>query len=127
VALLTKIIDTPIVRSAYQITPVDYTGAVVEFLGIVRNSENGEPIAAIDYEVFKEMAEHQLDLLARKYNARFGLHDLICIHRVGYIPAGEISLFIQISSSHRAEAFEAIQGFINELKETVPIWKHPVS
>jgi molybdopterin synthase catalytic subunit len=101
-------------------------GAVAEFLGIVRDSEDGKPIAALEYESFREMAEHQLHILAEKYSSQYGLSDLLCTHRIGKIPAGETSLFIRITSSHRAEAFTAMSEFINDLKKIVPIWKHPV-
>ena len=125
--IIIKITDVPILKSDYDDSVSSKnTGAVVEFLGIVRDSEDGEPIFAIEYETFREMAEHQLEILAEKYTQQYGLFNLICIHRIGNVPIGEASLFIRISSTHRAESFAAMTEFISDLKKVIPIWKHPV-
>lgn len=125
-------------------------GAVVEFWGIVREWEdpthvcgpaqgNHDPhvatdpptltepfrVTALDYEAHPEMAQHQLERVAREVAERHGLLALCVLHRTGRVPVGEASLYIRIHSSHRAEALRACAEFIDELKTWVPIWKHP--
>jgi molybdopterin synthase catalytic subunit len=98
-------------------------GAVVDFCGIVRPMENGCGIEGIDYDAHHKMAEHQLKRIAEQAADRFGLRLVILRHRIGFIAAGETSLFLRVASTHRAEAFRATQWIIDELKKKVPIWK----
>lgn len=101
-------------------------GAVVEFLGVVRGSEEGQPIAALHYESHRPMAEHQLRKIMAETAARFPIHGLHVIHRLGVIRVGEPSLYVCALAAHRREAFEAVQYLIDRLKQVVPIWKQPV-
>ena len=48
------------------------------------------------------------------------------IHRIGRVEVGEASLFVRMFTPHRGEALRACAAFIDELKELVPIWKHPL-
>jgi molybdopterin synthase catalytic subunit len=100
-------------------------GAVVEFQGIVRATENGREIAGIEYEAHADMAEHQLKEIARDAIEKFALSMAVVHHRVGFVPAGETSLLVRTGSGHRAAAFEASQWMIDQIKTRVPIWKHP--
>ncbi len=101
-------------------------GAVVTFTGVVRDTEAGEPITALEYECFREMAEHQLELLFRQLSERWPLASLRLVHRLGIVPAGEPSLWVQITAPHRQEAFAACEWLIDEMKKVVPIWKKPL-
>ncbi len=100
-------------------------GAVVDFWGIVRGAEDGREIDGIEYEAHQEMAEHQLKLLAQQTIKKFALERVIIHHRIGFIIAGEASLFLRVASRHRAEAFRASQWAMDELKKKVPVWKRP--
>ena len=122
-----EIVTTPIDRDRYAVASQPHNaGAIVEFFGVVREDESGSAIQGIDYEAFREMAEHQLRLLAVKAIQEHQLLGLLCIHRVGFVPVGAPSLYIRVTSSHRAEAFAAMTEFIDQLKKIVPIWKHPI-
>lgn len=101
-------------------------GGVVDFWGVVRGAEGGEPITAIRYEAFREMAQHQLERLATCALNRFAVSEVRLHHRLGSVPVAEPSLFLRVSARHRAPAFEAAQWIVAELKVAVPIWKHPV-
>lgn len=103
-----------------------HSGAVIDFLGIVRAIEDGRDIEGIDYEVHQPMAEHQMNLLAEKARNDFCLTTLILRHRVGFVPVSEASLFLRVAAGHRAAAFSASQWLIQELKQKVPIWKRPM-
>lgn len=100
-------------------------GAAVDFWGIVRGVEDGREIDGIQYEAHREMAEHQLKRIAEEGMKKFPLTLLIIRHRIGFIGVGQSSLFVRVTSCHRAEAFRASQWIVDELKEKVPIWKKP--
>jgi molybdopterin synthase catalytic subunit len=102
-------------------------GAVALFLGIVRGSEDGMPIRAIDYETFQEMAEHQFQLLFDQMRQRWPVESVRLVHRMGVVPVNEPSLWVEIIAPHRAEAFAACQWLIDEMKRVVPIWKKPLA
>ncbi len=98
-------------------------GAVVDFWGVVRGLEEGREIAGIDYEAYEAMAQHQLEILVAAARAEFALEEIILRHRIGFVAAGEASLFLRVTSAHRPEAFAASVSLIAELKKKVPIWK----
>lgn len=103
------------------------TGAVVDFWGVVRATENDTQIAGLRYEAHREMAEHQLRLIADECLRTFELKLLLVHHRIGFVRAGEASLLVRVGSRHRAVAFQASAWIVDELKKRVPIWKHPVN
>jgi molybdopterin synthase catalytic subunit len=100
-------------------------GAVVDFWGVVRGSEDGREIDGIEYEAHREMAEHQLRQIAQQAIETFALKLIVIHHRIGFIAAGQSSLFMRVMSQHRAAAFEASKWIVDELKKKVPIWKRP--
>ena len=100
-------------------------GAVLDFQGVVRGTEDGRAISGIDYEAHETMARSQLDKIARETAQKFGLEHVFVRHRTGFVPAGEASLLVRLTSSHRGESLEAMVFLIDELKKKVPIWKHP--
>ena len=114
--------------------PIDYqamtedvrshaSGAVVLFLGTVREMTEGKQTVALDYEGYPEMAEVQLQKLESQAREKWPLNEVSIEHRLGHLELGEISVAVAVSSPHRKAAFEAGQFLIDELKVTVPIWK----
>jgi molybdopterin synthase catalytic subunit len=101
-------------------------GGVVVFWGLVRDREEGKPIAALEYTAYREMAEHQFRKLIEETKRRWPLMRLRVIHRLGVVPVGEASLLVRVEAAHRGEAFAAAQFIIGELKQKVPIWKRGV-
>jgi len=110
---------------AVRASAIASAGAVVDFWGVVRPMEGGREIEGIDYEAHHEMAEHQLKQIAEQAAERFGLKLVIVHHRIGFIAAGEASLFLRVASPHRSEGFRGSQWIVDELKTKVPIWKQP--
>src|SRR3954471_1058017 len=100
-------------------------GAIVEFWGVVRELENDREIDGIEYEAHSTMAEHQLQSIASEGSEQFHLGAVLIYHRIGFVPAGQASLFLQARAPHRAAAFDAGKWMIDELKKRVPIWKRP--
>ena len=101
-------------------------GAVVNFLGVVRGSEEGKTISAIDYEAFERMVTHQFNLLFDEMEKRWPIESVRLVHRIGLVKVNEPSLWVEIVAPHRGEAFAACQWLIDEMKRVVPIWKKPV-
>jgi len=102
-------------------------GAVVDFLGVVRGSEDGKSISAIEYEAFEKMVTHQFNLLFDELAKRWPIESVRLVHRVGVVKVNEPSLWVEIVAPHRGEAFAACQLLIDEMKRVVPIWKKPLS
>ncbi len=121
----TEPIDEPALCANRSISPA--MGAVVAFLGYVRQEENGQPIAALNYEAFEKMARHQFELIFDMVEKRWPIESVRLIHRSGTVRVNEPSLWVEVIAPHRAEAFEACKFLIDEMKRVVPIWKHPVS
>lgn len=98
-------------------------GAVVLFLGTVREFTQGVQTDRMAYEAYPEMARHSLQLLVEKAFQQFPISQAAVSHRIGDLQLGDISVAIAVSAPHRAQAFEAGRWMIDTLKEQVPIWK----
>jgi molybdopterin synthase catalytic subunit len=98
-------------------------GAVVLFLGTVRDLTHGRQTLRLDYEAYPQMAETKMTELLNQAQARWPLVNAAIIHRLGRLELGDVSVAVAVSTPHRAAAFEAGQWLIDTLKEVVPIWK----
>ena len=115
-------------ETALNLLPLDApakAGAMVDFWGVVRGTEDGSEITGIEYEAHRAMAEHQLRVIAREGTERFDLMQIIVRHRIGFVAVGEASLLVRVASGHRGEAFLASKWLVDKLKKRAPIWKHP--
>jgi len=101
-------------------------GASVDFWGVVRAREDNREISGIEYEAHEAMAQHQMEMIARAARAEFDLQEILLHHRIGFVAAGEASLFLRVTSVHRGAAYQGSAWMVAELKQKVPIWKHPV-
>jgi molybdopterin synthase catalytic subunit len=99
--------------------------AVVSFCGTVRgHSEGRARVTHLAYEAYEEQATFCMNRVASGARQLFdGLLHIALHHRVGELSVGEISVLVVVSSAHRAEGFEAGRFCIDEINETVPIWK----
>lgn len=104
----------------------DGMGAVVAFHGVVRGTEDGESIRAINYEANEAMARHQFELIFKAIKKQWPVESIRLVHRVGEVAVNSASLRVEVIAPHRAEAFAACQFLIDEMKEKVPIWKRAV-
>jgi len=102
-------------------------GAVITFLGVVRDLESGSRIQGLDYTAHEAMARHQFGLLMDSLAARWPVESVRLVHRLGPVRAGEASLWVEVVAPHRGEAFAACQWLIDEMKRVVPIWKRTIS
>lgn len=98
-------------------------GAVVLFLGTVREMTDGRQTTALDYDAYPEMAEAKMAELEAETREKWPVIEVGVVHRIGHLDLGEISVAVAVSSPHRPDAFEAGRHLIDRLKEIVPIWK----
>ena len=125
--------DTPL-RVALVHEPIDLgalhaamgapgTGAVLAFVGVVRDSKNGRRVLRLEYEAYEPMAAKALERIGQELLARWPLRRVVLVHRVGMLQVGETSVAILVAAAHRAPGFEALRHAIEVLKKDVPIWK----
>lgn len=98
-------------------------GAAVYFLGTVRVIEDGREIAGIEYEAFEKMARRQFELIFDAVERKWPVDSIRLVHRLGRVPVGEGSVWVEVVAPHRAEAYAASEFIVEEMKRTVPIWK----
>jgi molybdopterin synthase catalytic subunit len=101
-------------------------GAVIVFLGVVRDKENSVPILSIEYEAFEAMTRRQFEKIFDQVESRWPIESIRLIHRIGPVGIGEASLWVEVMAPHRGEAFAACQFTIDEMKRVVPIWKKAI-
>jgi molybdopterin synthase catalytic subunit len=98
-------------------------GAVVTFLGTVRDLTGDRLTVALDYEAYPGMAEKKMAEIEQETRGRWPVGEMVLVHRLGHLEVGEVSVAVAVSCPHRAQAFEACRYAIDRLKELVPIWK----
>lgn len=98
-------------------------GAVLLFLGTVRNQNDGRRVVGMRYDAYVAMAESVLAEIAAEASTRLGTDRIVVAHRIGPLRVGEVSVAIAVSSPHRAEAYEASRHAIEEIKKRLPVWK----
>lgn len=100
------------------------SGAVVLFLGTVRDNSEAGGVERIEYEAYEPMAEKRLAETERAVKRMWPTTTGVkIVHRVGGLTVGEVSVAVAVSSPHRAEAFEACRNAVETIKRDVPIWK----
>jgi molybdopterin synthase catalytic subunit len=101
------------------------SGAVVTFLGVVRDHAEGrDDVTGLSYEAYEEEADARLAAVADGARVRWPTVERIAlVHRLGDLALSEASVLVVVSAPHRDAAFEAARFCIDTLKETVPIWK----
>ena len=113
---------SPIVVPALAL-PSREIGACAEFSGIVRETENDRALAGLHYEAYEPMAAQQLDRIFDELDAAHPCATVHFIHRLGWVPVGEASLFIRVIAAHRGEALRFLAAAIDRMKADAPIWK----
>lgn len=97
-------------------------GAVVSFIGTVRDAHAGRPVERLTYSAYRPMAERRLAGLAEELERRHGVR-LAVVHRLGTLLPGEASVAIVAAAAHRGAAFDATRECLERLKREVPVWK----
>jgi len=99
------------------------TGAVVSFIGLVRDLNEGDQVLQLTLEHYPGMTEKALEAIVSQAQNRWAIFDAIVIHRVGTLQATEQIVLVAVSSAHRSEAFKACEFIMDYLKTEAPFWK----
>ena len=114
----------PIARPQTWPVPSDpETGSLVEFFGIVRETEGESTIPSLRYEAYASMAEKVMREKIAELEKKHPCQAIRIVHRLGIVPKGESAIYVGIQSRHRREGFLFLQDFMDEFKKDVPIWK----
>lgn len=117
-----RITDRPIDEAAVRAAVEAHDcGAVVMFLGVIRNHDGGLRVDSLDYSAHPE-AERFIAAVVAEEQERSGLR-LAAEHRIGALGVGDAALVAAAAAPHRGEAFEAIERLVERIKHEVPIWK----
>ena len=121
--LMAQLSDQPLsLNQAETEVWAEQAGAVVGFSGIVRNHDHGQPVERLNYTAHPSAAE-AIAQVAVDVAARFPTVRVWAAHRIGQLEIGDHALVAAVASAHRAEAFQACAELVEQIKESVPIWK----
>jgi molybdopterin synthase catalytic subunit len=98
-------------------------GAIVTFIGTVRETSEGMRVQRMELEAAKDLAVADLKRIGKLAMGKFDVASLAICHRIGKLRVGDVIVVIAVSSPHRSDAFSASEFVIDELKKTTPIWK----
>jgi molybdopterin synthase catalytic subunit len=99
-------------------------GAVVTFLGLVRNHHVGRRVRYLEYEAYEPLALKAFARISQEVRNRWVDVELAVHHRVGRLEIAEASVAIAAASPHRGDAYAACRYAIERIKQIAPIWKH---
>ena len=89
----------------------------------MRNHHQGKGVKSLEYSAYQELAEKEGNRIIELAKSKFEIIAAHCHHRVGHLQIGDIAIAIAVSAAHRDAAFAACRFIIDEIKQTVPIWK----
>jgi molybdopterin synthase catalytic subunit len=116
------VVDEVVVRLA---DPAN--GAIVTFIGVVRNNSDGHETLYLEYEAYPEMAETVLAQVGSEVQERWPeIRQAAIVHRVGRLEIGETAIVIALSAAHRRQMFDALRYAIDRIKAIAPIWKKEI-
>jgi molybdopterin synthase catalytic subunit len=103
------------------------TGAVVSFIGQVRDLNDGDTVSLLTLEHYPGMTEKALEAIVSQAQSRWDIFDSVVIHRVGALQPTDQIVLVAVSSAHRGEAFKACEFIMDYLKTEAPFWKKEVT
>jgi len=121
---LAQLRDTPLsVDEVYAAVADTAAGGIAVFVGAVRDHDHGRDVTGLSYSAHPSAAD-QLRKVAEQVAERFDAHAVAAVHRVGDLAIGDLAVVVAVSAGHRGTALDACRALIDDLKATVPIWKH---
>ena len=98
-------------------------GAMVSFVGLVRDMNDGDAINTLTLEHYPEMTQKALEAIEVEAKTRWNIIDSLIIHRVGSLKPLDQIVLVAVTSAHRGEAFKACEFMMDYLKSSAPFWK----
>ncbi|ADG77455.1 Molybdopterin biosynthesis MoaE protein OS=Tsukamurella paurometabola (strain ATCC 8368 / DSM/ CCUG 35730 / CIP 100753 / JCM 10117 / KCTC 9821 / NBRC 16120/ NCIMB 702349 / NCTC 13040) OX=521096 GN=Tpau_0819 PE=4 SV=1 [Tsukamurella paurometabola] len=99
-------------------------GAVVGFIGAVRDHDGGRGVTRLEYSAHPTAARVLAEVVEREAVAAEGVRAVAVSHRVGPLAIGDAALVVAVSADHRAAAFATCARLVDAVKEALPVWKH---
>lgn len=99
------------------------TGAVVTFVGKVRDFNQGDNVSGLSLEHYPGMTEKSLQKILDEANTRWSIQAVKVIHRIGDLALGDQIVLVGVASMHRGDAFQACEFIMDYLKTQAPFWK----
>ena len=98
-------------------------GAVVTFVGTVRDVNDGDAVTTLELEHYPGMTEKALGAIEAEARERFDVRGIAIVHRVGKLAPGDPIVLVAVTSAHRGAAFDACRFVMDYLKTRAPFWK----
>jgi len=98
-------------------------GGFAAFEGWVRDHNEGQPVARLEYEAYAELAVREGERIVEEAIRHFDVARALCVHRTGSLGIGDLAVWVGVSAAHRDEAFRACRYIIDVVKHRLPIWK----
>jgi len=108
-----SLVPQPIIDSVKR----DDCGAIVSFVGTIRDNTHGHRVASLEIQTVDDKAEEKLGRVAEEVKQKWQIRDVAIWRRTGKLKAGEVALVIAVASPHRPEAFRACEYIIDRIKE----------
>lgn len=102
-------------------------GAIASFIGLMRDFNDGDAVAAMSLEHYAGMTERALDEIIKKAKNRWQVHDIAVIHRVGMFKPGDQIVLVVVAAAHRGAAFSVCEFVMDYLKTQAPFWKKEIT
>jgi molybdopterin synthase catalytic subunit len=99
-------------------------GAVVGFVGMIRDHDGGRPVVRLEYSAHPSAAQVMAEVVAEVAQQSRGLRAVAASHRIGVLHIGEAALVAAVAADHRQEAFTACAHLVDTVKARLPVWKH---
>lgn len=99
------------------------TGAIVTFIGKVRDFNQGDNVSGLTLEHYPGMTEKSLAKILVEAQTRWSIQGVKVIHRIGELALGDQIVFVGVASMHRGDAFQACEFIMDYLKTQAPFWK----
>jgi molybdopterin synthase catalytic subunit len=99
-------------------------GASTSFIGYVRDRNNNNLVQSINIEVYKKMAQKQLEKIINKAKSKWKILDCLIIHRYGKLNLNSKIVLVSCFSEHRKDSFESCSFIMDYLKKDAPFWKN---
>ena len=101
-------------------------GAIVSFVGLVRDMSDGETVSRLELQQYPGFTERVVQAIADDARARFDILSAAVVHRHGELAPGEPVVFVAAAAAHRRAAFDAVDYLMDRLKTEAPFWKREV-
>ena len=117
--------DRPILLAEHEeLVSHQAAGAVVGFVGAIRNHDGGRPVLRLEYSAHPSAQQVFADVVAEVAGQSDGVRAIAASHRIGILQIGEAALVAAVAADHRRAAFDTCAQLVEAIKAQLPVWKH---